>query len=442
MSMKSKKHLVVREGFDRIGNGHNRNLKQHLNENEVNQLIDYLKHLNIDANSLRWDKDSFMFVNYVGYIACATFSIEILPKVCDLEENFTHNKRSLITMLNECLDLDILVDDIAEISTMDASLLEIFARIYAESLLVELHRGPILKYQMVEENLFTLKGSLVMPEHIRQNLSTNRRYRAYCQFEERILDNDVNQVFRTANAFLSQAITNFETQKMINQIDYILDDVSTCVYTANSLEKVTLDRTNERYSKPLLLAKQFISNQTSDLSHSTDDLAFTMLFKINDLFEEYIAKLMKQLNLHQPVYSQHKGYFLLQKKEAGRGIYPLRPDIVLGENQEIIIDTKWKNLKEENRSGVKRDDLFQMTAYLNTYSNSKVAILLYPRGMAKGKYNEDNESIESWILFNKPNKKLAVHSIDLVDVENKRDKQKTINELKNILRLYLDDLVD
>ena len=56
--------------------------------------------------------------------------------------------------------------------------------------------------------------------------------------------------------------------------------------------------------------------------------------------------------------------------------------------------------------------------------------------------NEDNESIESWILFNKPNKKLAVHSIDLVDVENKRDKQKTINELKNILRLYLDDLVD
>ncbi len=83
-----------------------------------------------------------------------------------------------------------------------------------------------------------------------------------------------------------------------------------------------------------------------------------------------------------------------------------------------------KNLRNTiNRYGVKREDFYQMYAYLNRYKEAKTAILLYPRD-AKDTYDE---FLQSWYLEEDRDKKIRIYSVDIYEEHN------TINTLKNII---------
>lgn len=148
---------------------------------------------------------------------------------------------------------------------------------------------------------------------------------------------------------------------------------------------------------------------------------------MNDLFERYITGLVKQVTEYA-VYQQHKEYRLLVNEHNGNDIFQLKPDIVVDNGKtQIIMDTKWKSLTSGNRSGVKREDLFQMYAYLTRYERAKTAILLYPKQL---EFEIDyNEHIQSWYLHADKEKKLKVYGVSL------ESKVKTIKELNKILQI-------
>lgn len=418
------RHIVLIECYDRLRIVEDGGDKT-ISPSQADELAGFIEEQNLKRENISWGNKCITFLNYVGYIQCSTFSIEILPKVT-LHNDFSHLRKILIGMLNECGYINVTTSNMAQLQLMDGSLLEIFGRIYASTLFSELNKGITTKYQQVENNLMTLKGALVIPQHIKVNLSRNKKYMAYCEYEERSIDHQLNQVFKAANKLLLKSIKNLETQKLLKQMDHALDAVKFKSFSKKQLARIKLDRTNKRFELALLLAKQFLMNVTASFS-AKNETSFSLLFEMNDLFEKYISALMRKVTEHT-VYEQHNKYRLLVKEKNNRDIFQLKPDMVVDNGPiQLIIDTKWKSLTTGNRSGVKREDLFQMYAYLTRYDRAKIAILIYPQQLALD--IDYNVQIESWYLHADESKKLKVYAVSL------ESKSQTIEELRNILRI-------
>ncbi|WP_416045815.1 McrC family protein [Priestia megaterium] len=418
------KHIVLTECYDILRIGIEGGDKT-ITPSQADELAGFIQSQNLKREYISWGNKSITFLNYVGYIQCSNFSIEILPKVT-LNKNFNHMRKVLIDMLNECGFIKVTTSNMAHLQLINESLFEIFGRIYATSLSIELNKGITTKYQQVENNLMMLKGALAIPQHIKENLSRKKKYMAYCEYEERTIDHELNQVFVASNQLLLKNVKNLETQKLLKQIDNLLDDVNSKSFLKNQLTRIKLDRTNKRFELPLLLAQQFLMNVTGSFS-AKNDTSFSLLFEMNDLFEKYIAALVRKMTMHT-VHEQHNKYRLLVKENNNREIFQLKPDIVVDNgNNQLIIDTKWKSLTAGNRSGVKREDLFQMYAYLTRYNHAKTAILLYPLQLSLE--SENDGPVESWYLHADKNQKLKVYAVSL------ESKSKTVEELHSILRI-------
>ncbi len=417
------KHIIITECYDVVRIAEAGGDKT-ISPSQAEELAAFIEDQNLKRENISWGNKSITFVNYVGYIQCSTFSIEILPKVT-LHNDFRYMRKVLVGMLNECGYINVTLSKMAQLKLVDGSLLEIFGRIYANTLFLELNKGITSQYQQVKNNLMTLKGALDIPMHIKENLSRNKKFMAYCEYEERTIDYKLNQVFKATNKLLLKSIKNFETQKLLKQINHVLDDVELKSFTKKQLTSIKLDRTNQRFELPLILSKQFLMNVTASFSARNDN-SFSFLFEMNDLFEKYIALLMRKVTDHT-VYEQHNKHRLLVKQNNNREIFQLKPDIVVDNGYtQIILDTKWKSLTSGNRSGVKREDLFQMYAYLTRYDRGQTAILIYPQQSSSDL--EYDEEIESWYLHANEKKKLRVYAVSLESISQ------TIEDLKNILR--------
>ncbi|MFB5589540.1 McrC family protein [Bacillus cereus] len=419
------KNIVLTECHDVIWITENTADSNTITPSQADELAKFIDTQKLKNEYISWGNKSIKFINYVGFIQCTTFSIEILPKVA-LHNDFNQMRKVLIGMLNDCGYLNVKTSTLSQLQLIDGSLLEIFGRIYASHLFKELTKGTMMEYQQVENNLMMLKGSLIVQKHIKENLSRNKKYMAYCEYEERTINHEINQVFIAANQLLLKNIKDIETQKLLKQIDHMLDGVQSRIFSKKQLTRINLDRINKRFETPLLLAKQFLMNVTANFSVK-NARSFSFLFEMNDLFERYITGLVKQVTEYA-VYQQHKEYRLLVNEHNCNDIFQLKPDIVVDNGRtQIIMDTKWKSLTSGNRSGVKREDLFQMYAYLTRYERAKTAILLYPKQL---EFEIDyNEHIQSWYLHADKEKKLKVYGVSL------ESKVKTIKELNKILQI-------
>lgn len=415
------KHIILTECYDKLRIT-DEEAPNSLNQSQADELAEFIVKQRLKTEYITWGNKSITFINYVGYIQCSTFSIEILPKVA-MRDDPIQMRKVLLEMLNESGYINVTTSKLSQLQLMDGSLLEIFGRIYADALFLELKKGVTTKYHEVENNLMTLKGTLIIPKHIQENLSRNKKYMAYCEYDERVIDHVLNQVFKAANHLILTKVRNIETQKLLKQIVHYLDGVSLNTFSPKQLDQLKLDRTNKRFEIPLLLAKQFLVNKTASFS-TKDQTSFSLLFEMNDLFEKYIAVLVKKATDHSVIEQDNK-HRLLVKETNNREIFQLKPDIVIDNGfDQMIIDTKWKTLTTGNRSGVKRDDLYQMYAYLTRYERAKTAILLYPQPLNLD-MNYD-EQLESWFLHADYNKKLKVFAVSLL---NKGQTVKEIHEM-------------
>lgn len=389
---------------------------------EADELNRYIESQSLDKTNIVWSRDSVLFINYVGFIKLSTVSIEILPKIDINRNDYEGSRKALLNMLNKSGIINFNYSDLGMLSIYKMNLEEILALIFSKTLQSQLIRGPYLEYVNVEENSKALKGSVLVKEHIK-NIS-RRRSDVFCKFEEFSIDNTLNQIFNTCIKKIIRNIKSSETLKILSHINVVFSEVGYIDVDNKKILDYKLNRLNSRFETSLLLAKMLL-NGFSSIGNKGDDKLFAILFEMNDVYEKYITNLLR-LNLNKySVHSQHSKYKLLKNEKTDRDIFSLKPDIVIevDDKEKLIIDTKWKKIdKNLNRHGVKRDDFYQMYAYLTRYKDSKSAILLYP---SVG--NEIHEYLESWYLDENKDKKVRVYTVCLDDEE------KAINTLKSIV---------
>lgn len=418
------KHITLHECYDILEVKDTASLES-ITREEADELYKFIVKNKLDEDNIIWGRKGITFINYVGYIKLPKFSIEILPKIDINSVEPDKCRKALLNMLQKCGLIKVNYSEIGLLNNYHQNLNEILAYLFAKTLQSELVKGAYLEYITREENTNALKGKLLITKHI-TNIAENKN-KAYCGFEELCIDNSLNQIFKQCIMKLIRNVKNSETIKILKHCLGNLVDVTDREINYSEIQSYDFSRLNIRFEPVYILAKMLISGYSSTGSKG-EEKSFSILFKMNEVFEKYVAKILYENITNCQVHVQHNKYKLMIKEGKNTGVFQLKPDIVFESNgkQKLLIDTKWKRIdSSSNRHSVKREDLYQMYAYLTRYPDAECVILLYPHNEFINK--ESGEVLESWYLENMPDKKIRVYSIEL------SDERKTVQKLMKII---------
>ena len=422
------RHITIYECFDTLQITKNPT-ENTITVEEADELNRYIIKESLKQSNISWGRNSITFINYVGFIKLSTVSIEILPKINISSKEHHKSRKALINILNKSGIIKFNYSNVGMLNMYNMSLNEILTLIFAKTLQRELVKGPYLEYVNIEENSKALKGSIVVKEHIK-NISSCRSD-VYCRYEEFSMNNKLNQILNTCINKSIKDVKNSDTIKILNHLKVVYSDVSTIDITNKEAMDFKFTRLNSRFESSLLLAKMIL-NGYSSIGNKGDYKSFAILFEMNEVYERYITNLLSTYLDDYIVHPQHNKYKLLRNEKTSKNIFSLKPDIVIEDNKKykIIIDTKWKKIDANTvRHGVKREDFYQMYAYLTKYEDANAAILLYPSN--ENIHNNGDQYLESWFLEDEQSKKIRVYKIDLDNEE------KTVKKLINIIQSNL-----
>lgn len=401
------KCLTVVECFDSIPISNENN--EALSSYEADELSRYVKITGLDEDLIRISRTEVSFVNYVGFIQLTSCSIEVLPKVAG--DDTVQSRRVLLRMLQRTGYLDIHESQLGLLVTEKMNLFEIIAYLFTSKLLKELNKGIHHAYRLQHEELQSVRGRIDLVSQIERSYTMSTSIS--CTYDEFNMDNSLNQFLKAAVRHVLALSRHMETRKKASQAFLYLDEVEDVTKQQLLKETITFDRRNKRFQESWRMANLILS-QSAPLSAAGQTKSSSILFKMNDLFEMYVAYLTKQVTSH--VVEKDRSHKLLIKDETERGAFQLEPDLLIGKenDQRIIIDTKWKRINSTfSRHGVQRDDFYQMYAYLTRYTDVETVILLYPHH--DGVIKQNGECHESWHLEQDERKKLRVYSINYED---------------------------
>ena len=316
----------------------------------------------------RTAKPSLKAGQVVGILTTPDVSVEILPKI-DTDDDHTLRK-SLIRMLAVSRNLPIADSELARLDIQHENLLEVLIRVFADYLYSAIRRGLPHRYIGQEDDLPRLKGKL----NVKRQFSHNavRPDRLACAFDEFSPDTPLNRVLKAAVVRLVAVSKSATNQRKLTESLARFDGVSD---TSEPLrERVMLDRTNRTFHQLYEMARLLLAGDWQSTTTGRVE-GFSLLFPMNELFEEYIGRSLKTALPSMSVELQQQSHHAINSPSKR---FNLRPDIVVDGN--VIIDTKWKRLLPEGEKkhfGVEQADIYQLLAYARAYDAKRV-ILLYP----------------------------------------------------------------
>ncbi|MEO9780023.1 MAG: restriction endonuclease [Sedimentitalea sp.] len=318
----------------------------------------------------------------VGVISSADCQLEILPKIDASGEQYAAPetlRRRLVHMLSVARDLRIDAQTTASLGWQRDTLLEILIRIFCQKMTEAVRHGIPRRYIAHTDDLPAVRGRLNVTRQF-SVLAAQPQHLA-CQYDELSPDIDLNRVMKAAISKLSRVATAADNLRSLRELSFAYADITNVAPSALRWDRITLDRTNDRWRELLSLAKFLLGDRHQTTNAGASD-GHALLFEMNVLFEEYVAKLLKRGLAGTPfrVTSQGGQRDCLFEGEQGR--FRTRPDILIRHKDDVImvIDTKWKRISpriEDAKQGISQGDVYQMMAYSQLYACDRV-MLLYP----------------------------------------------------------------
>ncbi|CAD7339418.1 calmodulin-binding protein [Sphingomonadales bacterium 56] len=331
----------------------------------------------------------------VGVIAAPGCSLEILPKVDpdgDLGDLPTVRSR-LISLLDLALGLNLAEGAQTAMAHGAENLLDILIRLFAQRLLALARRGLPRAYQACAEDLPTLRGRLDIVRQLTAHVA--RPDRLACRFDVLSSDVPLMQVMKAAVIYLSKLARAQDTRRLLEELRFVLADVTDVPVSALPWDKVRIDRTSQRWEAVFALAKLLLRRdwQGATYDHRSHN-GITLLFPMNDLFEAAVASLLRRALSGSGISVAEQGGLRnclgewTDEQDCEGRIFQTRPDIILrrGGKDLAIIDTKWKCLSPDPsvaKRGVAQGDVYQMMAYARLYRCDRL-MLLYPAVAGNG----------------------------------------------------------
>ncbi|MBV1757990.1 MAG: McrC family protein [Dethiosulfatibacter sp.] len=351
--------------------------------------------------------------NYVGLIQMKDgFQVQVLPKISFADGEDPGNaktKRVFLRMLRSMRDFPSKMFNDASLKVDQMNLYEIFINMYLQEVRHLVKRGIKSAYISQEDNLRFYKGKLLVGQHLRKNLVHKERF--YVGYEEFLMNRPENRLVKSTLEKLQKITSSAENSKEIRQILTAFELVESSINYQKDFSKVVIDRNTKDYEMLMQWSKVFLMNKSfTTFSGSTTSRA--LLFPMESVYESYVAQQMKKV--FRPdgwdVSSQDKGHYLFMNPRKQFG---LRPDLVITkDDRTVILDTKWKNLINNERSnyGISQSDMYQMYAYSKKYETSEIW-LLYP-------INDEMRNLESIKFDSGDGTTVNLFFIDVANIED------------------------
>ncbi len=302
--------------------------------------------------------------NIMGFIGSNGKRMRIRSRF-DQNEN---NDFFLHYMLQKVLSINLF--DLKHGSSQD-NVLDLLELLFPVFLHKALTQGVYREYRKYEHNDSNIRGVIDVSRHIRQNIPFQGKV-AYIT-REHTADNDVMQLIR-------HTIEHINRQQLGRSILTANKDVTgdvqlvyslTSSYNRNERQRVILKNLrpviHPYYTdyRPLQQLCLQILRQENIMYADNDNDICGILFDGAWLWEEYVATLLKGKNFIHPKNKERKGGKCIFKNHKGIRY----PDFY---NDNIVLDAKYKKFESyDDASGVGRDDLNQLVAYMYMLQSKK-----------------------------------------------------------------------
>ncbi|KQN43365.1 2-keto-D-gluconate dehydrogenase [Pseudomonas sp. Leaf48] len=323
--------------------------------------------------------------SFVGVICTPDgYQIEVLPKVGKAIGGGVVEARQLLVEMLCCLQgfRHVQIDS-ARIAAARMPLLEVFIAEYLRSVDHIVKRGLRSAYSSRKDNLFALRGKLLMAPHLRQNLFRADRF--FTQHDEYSTDRPENRVLRAALRRVLMLASSQDSQQLARELEFVFADVPVSALPQIDFQRVRLDRGMGYYADALAWAR-LILDEKSPLTGTGGHSAPSLLFPMEAVFEAFVAKhLSKQLARPLILKTQVRSHHLVRHR--GQNWFRLKPDLLIRDDDldVLVLDTKWKLLdglkvNGTDKYGLSQNDFYQLQAYGQNYLDGQGdVVLIYPK---------------------------------------------------------------
>lgn len=351
----------------------------------------------LETQSLRSDNDApgwlkpaqlsgqraIQVTSYVGVIrAPCGFQIEVLPKTG--KSTSPGEARALLIKMLKCLaGFRHIKTDNADLVAERMPLLEVFIQQFLLAVGSLVKRGLRSDYVSRQDNLFALRGRLLVARQISQNLV--RRDRFFTEHDEFSQDRAENRLIHTALRHVLTLCRSRESQRVARELNFVFSDVPPSVDVHQDIQRIRLDRGMGYYESSLNWAKLILQG-LSPISGMGKHHAPSLLFPMEAVFEAYVEKhLARQLRADYILKAQASSQYLVAHDD--QRWFRLKPDLLVKQKQttRLVLDTKWKLLDAEKKNGrekyqLSQADFYQLYAYGHHYlDGTGDIVLIYPK---------------------------------------------------------------
>ncbi len=324
-------------------------------------------------------------MNYVGVIRAPDgFQIEVLPKVGKAIGGGAVEARQLLIEMLCCLQgFRHIQTDSAKLAAARMPLLEIFIAEFLRAVEHIVKRGLRSDYTSRHDNLFALRGKLLIAPHLRQNLYRADRF--FTEHDEFSTDRPENRLLHAALRRTLRLSSSQLNQKLARELCFVFAEIPASEQTSQDFQRVRLDRGMGHYGNALAWARLILEDE-SPLTGTGGHHAPSLLFPMEAVFEAFVAKhLSKQLIQSLLLKTQTRTHHLVRHRE--QNWFRLKPDLVVREPTQdlIVLDTKWKLLdglkaNGTEKYGLSQSDFYQLQAYGQSYLDAQgEVVLIYPK---------------------------------------------------------------
>ena len=416
-----KEPLVIKEHEELkdLSQDELRDLKDFALENQTDEAGNYRPVLELKNKRLYAQ-------NYVGIIETHKGTVlEILPKVDfvkDEDEEKTKTKEYFFKMLRDWRGVKLAQFNASHINAVRRfNMLEVFVHLFLNNLVLLTQRGLARHYQSEEDNQPYLRGRILFPQHIRENVANRARF--YVSYDEFTANRPANRLIHSTIRKLMGSVRQPRNQQLLHQLRINFSDIPQSVHLESDWGQYRMDRSMQHYDEVMQWVRLFLFKHGLT-TFAGKHVNQTLLFPMWEVFEDFVVASFRRYQRRFSVREQGPRKYLVIDGQGYRA-FAMKPDISLmsGRETEFILDTKWKRINGEGsdpKHGISQADMYQLFAYGKKYGCKQVA-LVYPkteqfREMLRYKFDEELSLSCFPFDVNKP--KCSVKKI-LNDLQNK-----------------------
>ena len=305
-----------------------------LSQEELRDLKDFALKNQADEQEnyrpvLRLSKGKLKAQNYVGIIETRKGTVlEILPKV-DFVEDIEETKRIFLEMLRDWRGFKSLAQfNQSHINAVrHFNMLEVFVHLFLNNLVLLTKRGLARHYQSEEDNLPCLRGRILFPQHIRENVAN--RARSYVGYDEFSANAPANRLIHSTIHKLMGSVRQPRNQQLLHQLRISFSDIPQSVHLESDWvqHRDRVDRSMQHYDKVMQWVELFLFDHGL-ATFAGEYVNQTLLFRMWEVFEDFVVACFRRHQRRFSVRGQGPRKYLVMDGQ-GNNAFAMKPDISL-----------------------------------------------------------------------------------------------------------------